>query len=46
MNKYKISLRGWPKLQIAHCNIKNNSEVLEVGQNNNLLLAIKFCQNT
>jgi hypothetical protein len=34
-----------PKLQIASCDIKNNSEVLGQGQNNNLVPTVKFRQN-
>jgi hypothetical protein len=30
-------LCGWPKLQIARCSIKNNSEVLEIGQKSNTI---------
>jgi hypothetical protein len=33
-------------MQIAHCGIKNNLEILEIGQNNNLIIAVKFHQNT
>jgi hypothetical protein len=44
--KYKISLCGWPNLQIASCNIKNNSDVFRVGQNNNLVHTVKLRQNT
>lgn len=50
MDKCKINLYGWPKLQIAHCSIKNNnnnnSKILGVGQNNNLVPTVKFRQNT
>jgi hypothetical protein len=44
--KCKISLCGWPKLQIAYCGIKNNAKALGVGQNHNLVSEVKFCQNT
>jgi hypothetical protein len=31
-NKRKINPCGWPKLQISHCAIKNNSNVFKVGK--------------
>jgi hypothetical protein len=37
MYKCKISQYSWPKLQIISSGIKNNSEVLKVGQNKNLV---------
>jgi hypothetical protein len=45
-DKCKISLYGWPKLQIARSSIKNNLKVFRVGQNNNLVPTTKFRQNT
>jgi hypothetical protein len=30
--KCKINSCGWPKLQIVHCRIKNNSKVFKVGK--------------
>jgi hypothetical protein len=32
---------GWPKLQITCSGIKSNSEVLEIGKNNNLVFTVK-----
>jgi hypothetical protein len=31
-DKCKINPCGWPKLQIARCEIKNNSKVFKVGK--------------
>jgi len=45
-DKCKISPCSLPKLQITPCRIKNNLAVFRVGQKNNLVLAIKFRQNT
>jgi len=45
-DKCKISPCSLPKLQIAPCKIKNNSAIFRVGQKNNLVLAVKFRQNT
>jgi hypothetical protein len=42
----KNILCDWPKLQIARSGIKSNSEVIEIGQNSNLVSAVKFRQNT
>ena len=46
LDKRKISHFSWPKLQIVHCSINNNLEVIGVSQNNNLVSTIKFHQNT
>jgi ubiquitin len=45
IDKCKISSCNWPKLQITHCSIKNNSKALGVCQNNNFIPVIKFRQN-
>jgi hypothetical protein len=45
-NKCKISHCSWLKLQITPYSIKNNLEVFGVGQNNNLVTALKFRQST
>ena len=42
MNKCKIGLCDWPKLQITLCDIKNNLYALKVRQNKSLLHKIKF----
>jgi hypothetical protein len=42
MQQKKISLCDWPNLKIAPCSIKINSEVLVMGENNNLLLEVDF----
>jgi hypothetical protein len=44
--KYKINLCDRPNLQIVSCGIKDNYEAFGVGQNNNLVQAVKFRQNT
>jgi len=41
--KCKIGPYGWPNLQITLYNIKNNSEVLVIGENGNLLCGINLC---
>jgi hypothetical protein len=40
--KKNTKLACWPNLQFVLCCIKNNSEVLVVGENNNLLPRVNF----
>jgi hypothetical protein len=42
MEKYKISSCGLPNLQIAPCDIKNDSRVYVVRKNDNLLTGVNF----
>jgi hypothetical protein len=43
--KCKINSCARTNLKIVLCDIQNNSEVLEISQNNNLVIVVKFCQN-